>query len=96
MPEISRRSPAFRDRHPPGRLAGVIQHSRLGEPLQDHSSQREVVYRAAEDTDPRARDRLIELLAIGVERWLARRRTDVDLSADLSVHADVVTEHRSW
>ena len=57
---------------------------------------REVSYRPVEDADLGARDRLIELLAIGIERWLARKRTDVDLSADLSVHADMPTEHRSW
>ena len=57
---------------------------------------REVNYRPVEDADLGAQDRLIELLAIGIERWLARKRTDVDLSADLSVHADVPKEHRSW
>ncbi len=64
--------------------------------MPDHSSQRKVVYRAAEDADLGARDRLIELLAIGIERWLATKRADVDLSADLSVHTDVPTDHRSW
>ncbi len=45
---------------------------------------------------PGAPDRLIELLAIGIERWLAAKRADVDLPADLSVHADVPAEHRPW
>ena len=62
----------------------------------DANTAREVSYRPVEDADLAAQDRLIELLAIGIERWLARKRADVDLSADVSVHADVPKEHRSW
>ncbi|MCH8199828.1 MAG: hypothetical protein IIA54_07165 [Chloroflexi bacterium] len=57
--------------------------------MQDHSSQREIVYRAAGDGAPDRDERLVRLLAIGIERWLRSQEEEtrtVDFRADTVVH----------